>query len=242
MNLKIISFLFIVVLGLSVGIVLAHGEVEDEHEEEDCGGTTPCIAPDNTPIYVAGAISLLGIAGIAYYFSRVKRGKRIFDLKNIALYSIILLIAVGLGYSVYLYYASPQVEGCTIDIGGGVVVHCHFDLYIDVCEQNVPFGWELGDIDSFHAHKDSSLIHYHPPYAIENLSAVMNLQNVFNDFGLLISSTSFQDPIGVIHPAVTGESCQGGVYATFNGIKVMDQEILTKTINDGDLVRVVYGP
>ncbi|GEM_PF-6091571 len=231
MNFKVLALF--VVAALTLGVAVAH--------EGECGGTTPCGVPDNTPLYAAAGLAALGLAAIVYKSKKLVRNKIVFDWKNIVQYGIAWLVIVGLGYSVYSYYNSPQVEQCSIDIGGGVVAHCHFKLYLDVCGNTIPFAWEIGDINGFHTHKDSHIIHFHPPNAVANLSTAMTLQNVFRDFKLQISGTSFTDPNGVIHPAVTGEGCNGSVYTTFNGQVVKGQEMLTKTINDGGIVRVVYG-
>jgi hypothetical protein len=175
---------------------------------------------------------------------QVKKGKKPSVITPIAL-TVIYLIIIFLGFSVYAFYASPAVEGCEIKVGDKVTMHCHPFLYIDICGDTKGFAWEHGSLDAWHTHKDSHKLHIHPPRAVtqQEKIQIMNLQTVARDMSFVFAEESIQDPeSGTIY--TEGNMCNDGkdnkIIVTINGEEKSYQDAINYLIQDGDRIRIKY--
>ena len=161
-------------------------------------------------------------------------------------FTVIYLIIIFLGFSVYAFYASPSVEGCEIKVGDKVTMHCHPYLNIDICDDSKGFAWEKGTLDAWHTHKDSHKLHIHPPRAVsqEEKIQIMNLQTIAKDMEFVFISDSIQDPeTGTIYTDA-GDMCSDGqdnkIHITINGEEKSYQDAISYLIQDGDKIRIKY--
>lgn len=136
------------------------------------------------------AVLVLGLGAIGY-FTFVKKSMKIL---NGAIYAVVLLVAIGLGYSLIAYYQSPAVDGCTIQVGDVYVYHCHQSVQVELCGESRGFDWEGGDLNEGHTHKGDHRIHWHPDAPSPDPFAEMTLGHLFEDFQIELTETSVADP------------------------------------------------
>ena len=99
-----------------------------------------------------------------------KKRKRIV---SIIIYSLIVLIIIGLAYSVYFYKASVEESGenfvvCQSEDNCIVALHVHAELNINICGKELDLPLEAGDKAGTHTHKERNLLHFEEKLKYDN--------------------------------------------------------------------------
>lgn len=214
-------------------IVLAQADVEED---------APTLSDQNA-LYISAAALLIGLVVLGYLYHTKK-----IERNSLAIYGVSLLILVGIGYSLNAYLASSQ--GCAIPVGDKVALHCHYNLYIEICGDRKELPWEQGT-DLHHTHKGSYRIHTHPnPVDRTDLERLTTLGVAMQDLGLNATQTSIEDSeTGRIYDA-TENACNDGTDDTLRvsvihegaerGVDIME-DWLNYSYEDEDDIFIRYG-
>jgi len=183
---KILIFLFLFIL--SFFVVNAHDDNTNHEEPEACSVDRPnCAAPDLVKdkrtlevlkqipttflkinyiskhlilpffTYILLAFLVVGILITCLFFSKK-------NAKRIVISWIVLLVLLGLLYSVMQYYAQDPEGGvivCKDPNHCEVSMHVHADLKVSMCGKEIIFPSERGDLSKVHTHKERNKLHWH---------------------------------------------------------------------------------
>ena len=100
--------------------------------------------------------------------------KKVNNLVKYSIYLIILLIAIGLAYSVYSFKKSSSGENsesfivCKDENNCIATMHIHADIEIDVCNQKLDLPLEAGNKRGSHTHKERNLLHFEERLSYNN--------------------------------------------------------------------------
>lgn len=255
------------VLLLSSLIVSAQGEVEA------CFADRPCEVPEQlagergffenlrqlptTQLrlhYVAddvvlpnfGWISLgfLFVAVLAWLYFFKKRRKRWHWVKPSVVVAVLLLVSLGLLYSLAVYYHEGAEEGiivCKSPEECSIAMHVHADVEVVVCGMEHIFGFEKGDLSKAHTHKERNKIHWHDlervdPQTKEILDpSELRVGAFFGQMGERFTSECLLDKCdGDVCP---GSSVPGKVSMSVNGVPNAELERYVWKDNDKIVVR-----
>lgn len=109
---------------------------------------------------------ILVLALAALYAMRTKKIKRTVSL------SLVLVVLIGLSYSVYIVYSSGAAQrGVTVCVSENECywsAHIHAEVTVDICgDDSFRFPVEKGPLNGSHTHEEKNLIHFHERLLID---------------------------------------------------------------------------
>jgi len=169
-----------------------------------------------------------------------KQSKKRFKKNNLWLklaiaIGLLTTIAVGI-YSVNTFLNSEQEnKGFFVCNDANTVCelsqHAHADLSIYVCEKEVIFPKEKGDLSKAHTHKEKNLMHWHDRLRIDPKTKIP-----LDPTPLKISS--FLKQMEYEFPKTCGTNPSPTLSVSVNGTK--NSEMLDYTWRDGDAIIIEY--
>lgn len=149
---------------------------------------------------------------------------------------VVLLIAVGLWYSVTQYQSSDEEQtGFLVCNKENTICensqHIHADIDVQVCGKEIEFGKEKGRTDKQHTHKEKNKIHWHARMRVDPVTK-QPLDPT------LISVQSFLDQMAYSFPTSCPNNPSPTMKVTINNVQ--RPEGLQAHWVDGDKIHVIY--
>ena len=118
--------------------------------------------------------------------------KKVNNLFKYSVYLVILLVIIGLAYSVYIFKKSSSGENsesfivCKDESNCIIALHIHSEVSIDVCSKQLDLPLEAGNKRGTHTHKERNILHFEEKLAYNNKTQKiidtepLKLKNFFN--------------------------------------------------------------
>ncbi|HLC85696.1 MAG TPA: hypothetical protein VJG30_00195 [Candidatus Nanoarchaeia archaeon] len=164
-----------------------------------------------------------------------------------AVYIIIILLILGLAYSVYVFKKGVGEEGenfivCQSPDNCVAAMHIHAEVYIDVCGKQLDLPLEAGDKTGTHTHKERNLLHFEERLKYDN-----KMKSIIETDPIKLKSFFQHEDVNIrlnsncINGKCNGDLCNdntGSLKMFVNGVENFEFE--NYVWKDGDKIKIVF--